>query len=387
MAQLAFLIASEDHQNEGSMGIKFDENQTIWKSEVDKETGEVLPSQLFTSMDVGEDNLKEEVLDRKKSETGVRLHRPFHRPNFYAQNYIPIFLGKDIESSEIKIRAGFSWENSVEIKTNGRTANKNILNILSILSFAKNKIFSNKNNTFDESNPDELLENLYNLFDKKIQCGNYRVFYIDWDKTKIHQYFVNEFSADKSKKWNNEVEFLTKLSYRVQKQKITKLQDIKDVLSNIEIGKTKNKKYFEINLFDGVIILPAKNEWQNLLNGCNQPEDFDKFLKNYFIKKNDQTIKHKKVRKVFSLPVVNTLGNFLQKRKSWNSQDIYQISPDSDSRSDGNKFSRLVLTDRGEIKEVINKPFESNNTFKLKYEELLIGNDYHDINPNECLFA
>jgi hypothetical protein len=35
-----------------------------------------------------------------------------------------------------------------------------------------------------------------------------------------------------------------------------------------------------------VIILPAKNEWQNLLNGCNQPEDFDKFLKNYFIKKN-----------------------------------------------------------------------------------------------------
>jgi hypothetical protein len=26
------------------MGIKFDENQTIWKSEVDKETGEVLPS-------------------------------------------------------------------------------------------------------------------------------------------------------------------------------------------------------------------------------------------------------------------------------------------------------------------------------------------------------
>jgi hypothetical protein len=43
----------------------------------------------------------------------------------------------------------------------------------------------------------------------------------------------------------------------------------------------------------------------------------------------------------------------------------------------------LVLTDRGEIKEVINKPFESNNTFKLKYEKLLIGNDYHDINPNE----
>ncbi|VVM27557.1 hypothetical protein BSPWISOXPB_10529 [uncultured Gammaproteobacteria bacterium] len=47
-AQLAFLIASEDHQNEGSMGIKFDKNQTIWRNEVDKETGEVLPSQLFT---------------------------------------------------------------------------------------------------------------------------------------------------------------------------------------------------------------------------------------------------------------------------------------------------------------------------------------------------
>jgi hypothetical protein len=40
-------------------GIKFDKNQTIWKNEVDKETGEVLPSQLFTSMDVGEGYLKE----------------------------------------------------------------------------------------------------------------------------------------------------------------------------------------------------------------------------------------------------------------------------------------------------------------------------------------
>jgi hypothetical protein len=32
------------------MGIKFDKNQTIWKNEVDKETGEVLPSQLFNSI-------------------------------------------------------------------------------------------------------------------------------------------------------------------------------------------------------------------------------------------------------------------------------------------------------------------------------------------------
>lgn len=66
-AQLAFLIASEDHQNDGSMGVKFDDNQTVWKSEVNKGTGEIFPSKLFDMIDIGENALSKIDLSPKDS--------------------------------------------------------------------------------------------------------------------------------------------------------------------------------------------------------------------------------------------------------------------------------------------------------------------------------
>ena len=90
-AQLAFLIASEDHQNEGSMGIKFDENQTIWRNEVDKETGEVLPSQLFTWMDVGEGYLKEVNLNPKDSNQKIIDIEKHSNSNSNKQDLTKIF--------------------------------------------------------------------------------------------------------------------------------------------------------------------------------------------------------------------------------------------------------------------------------------------------------
>ncbi|SMN17265.1 hypothetical protein CRYPA_1204 [uncultured Candidatus Thioglobus sp.] len=66
-AQLAFLLATEDHQNDGSMGIKFLDKQTIWGRKIDKETGEVLPNQFFSDADVGKDKLERVDLNPKDS--------------------------------------------------------------------------------------------------------------------------------------------------------------------------------------------------------------------------------------------------------------------------------------------------------------------------------
>ena len=366
-AQLAFLIASEDHKNDGSMGIKFEENQTVWEPTVDTETGEVLPSKSFSDSEVGDKKCVVVNLNRKKSNTGVRLHRSFHRSNFYAENYVPLFIGK--KGKDIEVKAGFSWGNSVKINITKKIESKIESNIFNLLKFAKNESISKWDGT------NKTLEDLSDWFSKKIVCSGFEIFYIDWDKTKIQKHLVDEFSNEHisgGTTWSEEIIFLRKLSYRTKKQEIKKAQDV---------GKTETKKYFDIRLFKGTVELPAKTEWQRLSKEWREfdSDDFFEFLNKHFKqKKNNQ---HRKVRKVFSLPVVDTGGHFIQKRKSWNEKNIYQIVADSESRKDGNKFSRLVMMPDGELKEVINKPFISKNIFKLKRETLEINENYCNINP------
>ena len=101
--------------------------------------------------------------------------------------------------------------------------------------------------------------------------------------------------------------------------------------------------------------------------------------------KNNAQNKHQKVRKMFSLPVVTGEGYTLQKRKSWNKQDVFQIWSDSDSRTDGNKFSNLA-SNQSNLKEIVNKSFISEKQFKLSLKHndfFLKTDDYKKINPNQ----
>lgn len=110
-AQLAFLIAADDHKNDGSMGITFAENQTVWQNEVNKETGEVLPSKLFNIIDIGEDNLKEinlspkssnqKIIDIEKQNSNKKQNlskifkRPIFKQNAIGERYKPIVRFKE----------------------------------------------------------------------------------------------------------------------------------------------------------------------------------------------------------------------------------------------------------------------------------------------------
>ncbi|AYQ56296.1 type II-B CRISPR-associated RNA-guided endonuclease Cas9/Csx12 [Bathymodiolus thermophilus thioautotrophic gill symbiont] len=110
-AQLAFLLASEDHQNDGTMGIKFDNNQTIWEYETNKETGEISPSKSFNAIDVGESDLKkidlspkdsnQKIIDIEKNNSNKKqnLSKIFKRRMFKAnaigERYKPIVKFKD----------------------------------------------------------------------------------------------------------------------------------------------------------------------------------------------------------------------------------------------------------------------------------------------------
>ena len=147
--------------------------------------------------------------------------------------------------------------------------------------------------------------------------------------------------------------------------------------------------------------------WGNHIKQDSQrdksPEEFKNFLNKYFkgnLEDQKRTSKdflksihkgeanhihsHQKARKVFSLPIVSKGGHYLQKRKSWTRKNIYQVTNDSDSRKDENKFSRPVWSKLDEEKkQAVNKPFNSENMFKLKDENNIVYDNFSNIPPDK----
>jgi len=375
-AQMAFLLAAENHKADGCMGLSFNEAETI-RQGIDMQTGEVLPVKFFASSYIGESDERFSVvrLDRKKSKSGVRLHRSFHRPNFYAEHYVPLFLGK--KDGRIEVKAGFCWEESVPVP---KKDFKNPECIMAAMKFAKSERIS----AWDCAG--KTLEDLHGYAGEKTDCNGCEVVCIAWDKTKIQKYLVDEFSTEIvacGKVWSAEVGFIRKLAYRTQKKEI---KTYADVIATLEQEK-------KAVIFGRRISIPAMAEWQRLKDAWKN--DDDDFLENHFLgracaeqdRDKKRKNRHQKKRRVFSLPVVSTVGHFLQKRNAWNNQAVHQILADSDSREDGNKFSRLVLSPDGARSEAMNRPFISKNTFKLAEWKGESGSSagYTNLDPNKWI--
>ena len=382
-AQMAFLLATEDHKNRGTVGISFGDRETIeggFKNPTDSQDNKLLPLKIYTATAISDKNIEYITLNRKQSKKGYRFHRSFHRSNFYAQHFVPLIVYK--KDNKIKIKAGFTINNSSEIK-------KVEQSIFDCLVFCKNKKiqeWSNKKITSQKTDHKNSLENLHEFL-KKLFPKQKNIFYINFDKHKIHEYFVREFSALKNKKdghisWNEKIKFLDSLSY------ITKKISIK--LDDNGLIKVDNK--FEIKINGKKLTVPFKKEWEKLNREWNKQNNrinenretaLNAFLKKYF--KTNQEHFHQKARKDFSLPIVDESAHYLQKRRSWNKKSIYQICADSDSRDDNNKFSRIVFCKKtNSLKEMINTPFLSEDIFKLKEEKINYDN-FINIDPNKWI--
>ncbi len=397
-AQMAFLLACDEHRDNGSMGVCFDFNEETSRQGIDIKTGEVLPLKYFCQTKIPEEDIQVISIDRKKSNN--RPHRSYTRDSFYADHYLPLLIKKD--SKRISIKVGFDWQNSIDLKINEILKNKNskkksinIKPILNCLKLAKSKDIAK----FYINEDDELEENinrLYQLLENKYGKSK-SFYYISWDKYKIHNYFIENFSNTKfvnreSNVWWDDTTqfFMNKLHYRTER---------KNILDNKE-NKKKNDlfpffqgdKQCEIKTKIGKLKLPTLKDWKRLKTdwiNCkkeNISEELKSFIEKHLIFKNQKYYQHQKTRKVFSLPVVTKEGNTLQKRTSWNKEKIFQIWSDSESREDNNKFSRLVFNRfTEELKEVVNKPFISKKQFKLdlKSEKFILKQDsYQKFNPN-----
>lgn len=366
-AQMAFLLAAEDHKNDGSMGISFAEDETVWP--INKVTGEI-QDQAYQAIMMKPKEVADSVrLERKASPDGVRTHRAFHRDNFYADRYFPVLVS--IMDEALETRAGFSWGNAAQI------SGKQLQSLFQLVRlFAMEPGIRSLAESAEGWN--EFCSRLLSLKETSLVC-------IPWNRQLIHEHCMENYSAkslSQGLQYTKEIGMLLALAYQTQKKKIDEPKVIFDVLENE--AKFLQKKYNHTT-----ISLPFSREWEALKKAwidhgeAEKGEQFQGFLVEYFLGSGQHMAAHHKIRKAFSLPVLNENAQYLQKRNTVSNGSVYQLIADSDSRKDGNKFKRLVLTKQGDLVEVINSPFVSKRMFYLKNKnEIHSGDDIVNIDPN-----
>ena len=171
---------------------------------------------LFDQIKLPPENTK--VISINRMKLGNRPHRSYTRDSFYADHYLPLLLRK--EGGETFIKVGFDWENSVDLNDTNRAI------ILTCLQFAKNEDIAK----FYVNEDDEVKENINSLCEfLENQFGKSKPFYyISWNKQRIHQYFIENFSNAQFVKrlsndiwWDNVTQFfMEKLHYRTERKEV-----------------------------------------------------------------------------------------------------------------------------------------------------------------------
>ena len=360
-AQLAFVIAADAHRNEG--GLRLCLGDKDYKEPYkDANTGKVRG--ILTSILIGDGFYRLQELARKKPSDNFSSHRSYTRDTFYAVRYLPILLRK--ENGLVVARAGFDWQNSLEIK---KKDEKNILSLTRLFNNVSEELRS-----YEYESLEDFLTRLETLsyFSNQLETKGYCCLIIN--RFALHKQWIEShnlkagrpFDGSESKKFVYE-----KLGYKTEKKIIKEPEDIDACLGDEE--------KFTVTVNNNKVIIPVKKEWQRLKREWDKSEraDFKLFLKKYFAsakkpsgqktnKDSDQRrYPHQKVRKDFSLPVITQQGMFLIKRGSWNGSSIFQIQNDSDSRSMDNKPNVPVRRKDGAIGKRLAKWVESENIVKL----------------------
>ena len=338
-AQLAFAIVADAHKNEGSLKLDIPDSISLWPADTD--TGEIFQKTIFGAIHITPEQLCERKLERRKPNQTFFSHRSIHRDGIYAERYTPILVHKETG----KVRIGFDWKNSYELKDD--ETNREKLYFALQFNLQGTRLGLTQNNSLEE------LKNclISNGFRSKAEY-----FPVPLNVRSIHDYYIKNYSTSKGyREYDDKMKFLRSLSWRTEKKKITTLEEAQKILSN------ENNFQISLNL-----TLPVREEWKRLIDKWEKTglEDHD-FLKNFF-KVPETKPPHEKVRKVFSLPVKSGEGKFLIKRNSWNGEDIFQIVNDSDSRKlDTKAFIPVFIKNEERIGKLLSESACSERLFLL----------------------
>ena len=367
-AQLAFVIAAHDHRNDGGMRIRIDD--TLRKEPFDTSTGEVFEGML-NSLILPEGQCSEVDVRRRQPSEHYAAHRAFTRDSLYADHYIPILIKREGDKGEVIAKRGFEWEeNSVTLDGDER---KGLLSILHLF-----RGMGDLANGTTYASIDDLFAAMEktSVFSRQLLSNGWA--YLSIDKRKLHEYWIDGYNTKDGKSFNQfdgRKFVFKKLCYRTKKKRITKPEDIDDCLnssSNFELGKADS---------GNPLTIWAKTEWESLQEAWQNSdgEDFDVFLRNYFLK-DGKVHSHQKARKTFSLPVIVKDTKFLIRRKSWNGQHIYQVINDADHQKGHNSPLVPVRAEDGSIGKRLAQWARSENIVKFSADGISEGDD---IDPNK----
>ena len=307
-AQLAFVIVADAHRNGGGLKLKIDDIDDSVRKEplIDLETGEIFAVGMLKLIEVPNDKFggirnitrrkpydvetHHRELMRKGHKKVESISYQIHRDNLVAEKFIPLI---QLENGGYK--KGFSTDKSVAYKEE---------------DFERVKGFIA---------PSPANKNVW-LVKKK----------------EALSYLMNVGRKGLKKEELKTAKLLDKLIYQTVRKKIQKAlsvsnkepETVSDALSNWDkcIREDKFKK-------DGVL-LPIFQEWEKLkieFENADPEESLQDFLKNseLFRDKQNSSIKnHNKKRKVYSLPMVATIGSIRLERRAWNGPSVIQTAAD-----------------------------------------------------------
>lgn len=249
--------------------------------------------------------------------------RSIFSATIYADHYLSFIVRPDGNCM-----LGFSSRNAVPIDK----GSKYLFNTLRIFL---------KDDTYSSMDFEEVLRSAQNKG---------MVLILPFSKTKIYRYiFDNKHSADPG--IQKTMNILNSISYKTVKTNvITMLTKGKAIITKEKLNSdfSNDSPYFMIKLSlsdksvpmyaKGDLVLPSISAWLRLANdpeiaecyGKNVPDGFswDSFLANKF-SNNLVTLKdraHRPVRKVYSLPIINSpSGGFIARRKMQSGEHLWQI--------------------------------------------------------------
>lgn len=277
----------------------------------------VVDAALCASIGIGEDLDIEKIIPREieiiafekrplEKKKDVSSEKIF-KAGLFAERYVPIYAQK--EQGLIKWFVGFSSRNLSPI-------NRKYLASMSkaVASFGLFK-------GVEISSLDELLEFL--------KEGSF--IYFEVNKNKLHDaYELNDVNDSLVLDFFDEIRYKTKKEnvedFILDKNKIMSEENLKN-----KISTASKSKFFNIE-----IVLPFKQSWDkvflemhdaNLFSGEKKVQDIPRGFFDRLFPREKEASAHHKVRKVFSLPVLNKNGSFRLKRKNFFSQqNVWQCA-------------------------------------------------------------
>jgi CRISPR system subtype II-B RNA-guided endonuclease Cas9/Csx12 len=388
-AMIAFTVAANNHKKEGSMKLNIDDNCALFP--YDPNTGEVSDNNIFNEVKINnndfeivslekrsrleyETHIREKLMQEyiNSKENGIEIdlkeyyqnqenshfHKiPYkiHNDSIKRERFVPLLKIKDCKKESDKWKIGFSIDNCDNLKIDPK-----------------------------------IEEKLLQFFIHNKETKNYDLFIVN--KTKTQDFLINLYNSDQLDKESKKIsEILEKFSYFTIRKPIKSLKDAKnlkdlsDCIKYLEdnISKLSEKKID--NSSKNKIKLPIYNEWQKLLQEMKDyhdpNENIDNFLKEskYFNHQNDKKEKldHQKTSKSYVIPSLFESSSSIRiKRKSWNGENIYQITSEEKMPNYGDSRP-LTISSKNQSPNKTRNPhnWKDLELIKLKWVEIALSKE------------